>query len=190
MPFHSIAYIIGEYCHTSHLTHILLERTLLRRQGRITGSPAFSVYEYGGVYFFQLDSHLVHSFYVVNGHQIESETVDMVFIRPILHRVDYEVAHLLALGGSFVTAAGRIAIAAVGTVTVIVAGSSKRKVGLVVICSVVVHDVHHHADAGIVERFDHLLHFQHSCGRIGRVGRIGAFGSIVVERIIAPVILV
>jgi len=53
---------------------------------------------------------------------------------------------------------------------------------------VVVHDVHNHADAGVVERVDHLLEFVDPRVRIVRIAGKPAFRNIVLVGIVSPVV--
>ena len=126
----------------------------------------------------------------MDGHEVEAETVDMVFIRPVFHRIDDVVAHLLKVGGRLVAATGCVGIAAVVPVAVVVAGSGQFEVGTVVLRRMVVDHIHDHADSCVVERLHHLLHLLHARCGIGWIGRVAALGGIVVLRVVAPVVLV
>ncbi len=74
--------------------------------------------------------------------------------------------------------------------TVVVARCGEREVGVIVLCGVVVDYIHDNADAVVVESLDHLLHFAHTGFGFGRIGRIGTFGSVVVVRVVTPVVLI
>ena len=87
----------------------------------------------------------------------------MIFLCPVFDRVDNKVAHLPAVRSCLIAAARRIAVTAVRTVTVIVAGSGQREIGVVIVGSVIVDHVHDHSDAVVMQRLDHLFHFSDSC---------------------------
>ena len=53
----------------------------------------------------------------------------------------------------------------------------------------VVHHVHDHAQAVLVQAVHHLLGLDHAVGRVGRIRGVGAFRHIVVERIVTPVVV-
>ena len=59
----------------------------------------------------------------MNSHKIETETVDMIFVSPVFHGVDYEIRHLFTVRGGLVAAPRRIAVRSVRTVTVVVTRS-------------------------------------------------------------------
>ena len=112
----------------------------------------------------------------------------MIFVGPIFGGIDDEVAHLLEVGGRLVAASGGVGIFAVVPVAVVIAGSGELEVGAVVFSRVIIDHVHNHADSGLVESLDHLLHLADAGGGVGRVGGIASFGSVVVLRIITPVV--
>ena len=53
----------------------------------------------------------------------------------------------------------------------------------------VVDDVHNDTDSGAVKSHNHLLHLANTNIRVFRIGRIRTFGSIVVQRVVAPIVL-
>ncbi len=123
-------------------------------------------------------------------HEVEAESVDMVFFCPVFHRVDDEVAHLRSVGGCFVAASGCVGVGAVGAVAVVVAWRGEREIRVVVACGVVIDHIHHHAYPGIVQSLYHLLHLFYTGGRVVGVRGVRAFGRVVVLRVISPVVCV
>ena len=106
----------------------------------------------------------------VVAHQVEPEAVDLVLPGPGDHRVDHQPAHHHVLGGG-VGAAGGLGGAAVGELPVVVAGDDPVEHAEPVepvAHGVVVDHVHHHAQAGVVERGHHLAELEHPRGA-GRV---------------------
>ena len=190
VSFHGIADVVREYGNPLHLVYILFEGASLGRQRRVAGSPPFAIDENRWVDFLELGGDFVHRLDVVYGHEVEAEAVDVIFLRPVFHRVDDKVAHHLAVRGGLVAAARGIAVAAVGAVAVEVARGREREVRGVVVGGVVIYHVHHHAYAGIVEGLYHFLHLAYAGCGVGGVGRVAPFGRVVVIRVIAPVILV
>ena len=188
VTFDGVADVIGEDSHLRHCRDVLLEGAVLGGQGRVAGGPAFSVDEDVRVDFLEGGGNLVHGLRVMDGHKVEAEAVDVVFLCPVDNGVDNEIAHLLALGGRLVAAARGVAVAAVGTMAIVVAGSGKAEVGVVILGGVVVYDIHHHAYADVVESLHHLLYLAHPCCRVGGIGGVRALGGIVVVRVVAPVI--
>ena len=85
MSLHSIAKIIREYSYILHLAYILLQRATLNSKRGVSGSPSLAINEDRGVDLFKLSSDIVHCLSVMNRHEVETETVDMIFICPIFH---------------------------------------------------------------------------------------------------------
>ena len=190
MAFHGVAYVVGEHCYALHFRHIFLKGTASGVERRRPCRPTFAVDEYRRIYFLEFGRYAVHRSRVVYGHEVEAEAVDMVFLSPILHGIHYEIGHLPAFRRRLVAASAGIAVAAVGIVAVVIARSGEREIRAVVFGRVVVHHIHHHAYARIVERFHHFLHFTHAHRRVGRISAVRSFGSIVVLRVIAPIVAV
>ena len=111
----------------------------------------------------------------------------MVFGGPVFDRFDDEPAHHSALGGGFVAAGGGIGEAAIFIVAVVVAGYGLVKHRIFGGAGVVVHHIHDHPQAVVVQRFDHLFELADADGAIGRVGRITAFRHIIEVGVVAPV---
>ena len=51
----------------------------------------------------------------------------------------------------------------------------------------IVYHIHNHADAGLMQRLNHFLHFPDTYLAVERIGCIGALRHIVLYRVIAPV---
>ena len=130
----------------------------------------------------------IHQFGIQKSHQIESETVDMVFFCPIEHRIHDIAGTHAALTGQFVAAAGTVGGSAILILTVIVPGNRSPKPGIQRI-GVVVDNIHDHAEAVIVQGLDGFLQFADAHFAVPRIGGIAALGNIVVRGIIAPVVL-
>ena len=128
MSFYGIADVVGEDSHLWHLRNILLERAFFDRQGRVSCCPPLSVDEYVGIDLLQRCCHLIHCLDVMYGHEVETETVDMIFLCPVFHGIDNEVTHLLAVGGRLVATSRSVAVAPVRAVAVIVAGGREREI--------------------------------------------------------------
>ena len=108
MAFHSIAKVIGKDCHIRHLRYILFQCPPIFLKRRIAGCPSFAINEYRGIDLFELGSYAVHGLRVVDRHQIETETVDMIFLGPIFHGIHDIIGGLFQIRGGFVAATGRI----------------------------------------------------------------------------------
>ena len=130
----------------------------------------------------------VHGVHVVQAHQVEPETVDVVLLRPVEQRVDHIFAGHGALAGKLVAAA-----AAVGQAAVLILAEKVVRYGVVqhvfVAVHVVIHHIHDHADACRVQGGDHLFALPHPHFAPGGVGGVAALREIVVGGVVAPVVL-
>ena len=151
--------------------------------------PAFAVHDEAGVDLVHILADHGHGLAVMNAHKVKTQTVDVVFIRPVFDHFAHILAVHRALGGGVVAAAGLLAVAAVGSHTVVVLGDAGGEAGVHGI-GMVVYDVHDHADARLVQRLDHRFTFLDTDVAVIGVGGVGAFGNTIVLGIVAPVELV
>ena len=136
----------------------------------------------------QRGAHRVDGLHVVQAHQVEPEAVDVVFLRPVEDGIDHIPPGHGPLAGKFVAAAAAVGKAAVLVLAEKVAGHGVvQRVRIAV--HVVIHHIHHHADARRVQGCDHFPALPDAHLAAGGVGGIAAFGHIVVGGVIAPVVL-
>ena len=69
-----------------------------------------AIYKNGGIDAVDGFADLVHRPDVVTTHQVEAETVDVVFADPVFHRLDHELPHHGLIGGRLVATAGAVGI--------------------------------------------------------------------------------
>ena len=167
---------------------------VLHRQGVCgklgsTGGPSFAIDVDGGVYLVQGLADGSHRLQVVDAHEVEAEAVHMILLHPILHALHHIAAHHGALRGGFVATAGSIGKGAVRTLAVEVSGHGALEVAALGHGGVVIHHVHHHADACPVQSHHHLLELADTRGGVVGIGRVRAFGGIVVLGVVSPVVL-
>ena len=136
----------------------------------------------------QLGPQQVHRLHIVQAHQVEPEAVDVVFLRPVEHRVDHIPPGHGPLAGELVAAAAAVGKAAVLVLAEIIERHHpvQHIVGAV---HVVIDHIHHHADARRVEGLDHLLALPHPDFAAGGVGGVAALRHIEVGGVVAPVVL-
>ncbi len=113
----------------------------------------------------------------------------MVLAGPVYHRVKNIIVHHSPARRDVVAAARAVGQPSVRPAAVVIPrrGALQPGVGGV---GVVVHHVHHHPDAVLMEGLNHLLALPDADGAVGRVGGVAALGHIVVHGIVAPVELV
>ena len=112
----------------------------------------------------------------------------MVLLRPVEDGVDHIAPGHHPLAGKLVAAA-----AAVGKTAVLVLAEEIAGHGVVqrvfVAVHMVIHHIHHHADARRVQSGDHLLAFPDAHLAPGGVGGVAALRDVVVGGVVAPVVL-
>ena len=161
----------------------------LFRQLGIHG-PAFTVKDHIGMLLLHRFNDFVNGFGIDQADQIKTETIDVIFICPVIHGVHY------VFFDHFTLRCG--VIAATGTCRIIThRGNSTEETGYDLvkakafgIINMVIDNIHNHADSVIMQTFDHLLKFFYSDFAIVRIGGIRTFRYIVVLRIVSPVEIV
>ena len=89
----SIAHVVAERSDAVKLVGRSLHSKLLLRIGTRSGAPSLTIYIYCGVDCIDSSTYLVHRFDVVNAHKVESESVNVKFVNPVLHALDHKLAH-------------------------------------------------------------------------------------------------
>ena len=97
-----IANVVAEGGNAFQLVRVGLRGELLSGIGTLSGTPALTIDEDGGVDFVHLVANDVHRLDVVAAHEVETEAVDVVFVDPILHALNHETAHHRLLGSRLV----------------------------------------------------------------------------------------
>ena len=81
-----------------------LEGYLLCRICRRHGSPAFAIYNHIRVDGMKTFAYFIHDIHVMNGHKVETESVDMIFLHPPFEGFDHILAEHLLLGSGLIAA--------------------------------------------------------------------------------------
>ena len=123
-------------------------------------------------------------------HQIEAETINMVFVDPVFHALDYKAAHHRLVTGRLVATARAIGVFAVGCFAIIIIRISTLEIGVLNVVSMVIHHVEDHTDASIMKGFHHLLELANANLRLVGIRRVATFRHVVVHGVVAPVVFV
>ena len=185
----AVAELVAKGSNARETVDVVLHRQGIRGKLGSTGGPSFAIDVNGGVYLVQGLADGAHRPQVVDAHEVEAEAVHVIFLHPILHALHHVAAHHGALGGSLVAASGGVGKGAVGLVAVEVSGHGALEVAAIGHGGMVVHHVHHHADARPVQGHHHLLELADARGGVVGIGGVRAFGGIVVLGVISPVVL-
>ena len=151
--------------------------------------PALAVEDHIGMGLVNLGDQLIDGVGVNETHQIEAETVDMIFISPVFNGVHDVLSDHAPLRGGIVAAAGGVDQCAVAVETAEVHGNDLVEAEVISLINMVVHHVHNHTQTSVVQSLDHLLCFLHANSTVVRVGGIRALRNVEVNRVITPVVL-
>ena len=183
-----IADFVGEGCDTRHFGDVCLDTQLLGRQSTLTCTPTFAIDKDGGIDGIDGLADFVHCLDIMTTHQVEAEAVDMVFVDPMLHRLNHELPHHRLVGSSLVATAGAVGIFTIH-LSIIIVGVGALEVGVVDVVGMVVDHIEDDGDASLVKSLHHLLELTNTARGIIWIGRIATLWHVVVHRIIAPVVL-
>ena len=93
----------------------------------------------------------------MNTHEVEAESVDVVFLCPIEHRLNHKLAHERFLARCLITTTRSVGNLSVGGLAVVIAGVGEIEVAVVNIEGVVIHYIEDDSYACLVEGLNHLL---------------------------------
>ena len=167
-----ITHVIGKCGNAIELPDVCLHRKFLQRIGTLAGTPALSIYKYGGVDLVHFIPDDVHRLNVVNAHEVETEAVDVVFIDPVFHRFNHEPPHHRTVRGGLVATPRAVGILSFVGLAIVIVGIGLLEITIIDVVGVVVNHVKNHANAGIVEGLHHLLELPDPACRVGRVGGV------------------
>ena len=180
--FYHITNGVAEVCHTGSFCCVgVVCKECAGLCGLAAHVPAFAVDDDVAVDCVNCCADIVHCVYIEDAHQVETEAVEVIFLCPVLHGINDELADHRTFGSNVIAAAGGVL-----TGSVEVARNELVEAVVGVIC-MVVNNVHDNADACIVQRLNHLFEFCYSYFTVIRISGVGAFGSVVVNRVITPV---
>ena len=187
---HGITDIIAECADPVKHVCILLESYLLSRVCRRLGSPALAVDHDIRIYSMETLADFIHGINVMDSHEVETESIDVIFLHPPLERLDHVLAEHLLLRSSLIAASGTVKEGSVLAHAIEIALHGTLEACIRRIGGMVVNNIKNNAEAGLVKSLYHLLEFLDAGYRIVWICRERALDSIVVERLVSPVVLV
>ena len=95
--------VIREGCNARHLWNSCLHRQLLMWISTCASTPSLAIYKYLWVDSIEFTTNIIHRLNVMHTHKVYTETVNMIFIYPILHRFQHILAHQRALTCCLIT---------------------------------------------------------------------------------------
>mmetsp|Transcript_21539 Transcript_21539/g.83730 ORF Transcript_21539/g.83730 Transcript_21539/m.83730 type:complete len:418 (-) Transcript_21539:1647-2900(-) len=128
--------------------------------------------------------------------EVETEAVDTHLGDPVAQGVQHELGHARMRGMQGVAAAGQVFVAAPVAADqpvvalVVEAAEGQRRAELVALGGVVVDDVQHHLQAGLVQRIHHRAELGRHGRRVVAVGRLrpARVGAEKAQRVVTPVV--
>ena len=151
--------------------------------------PAFANHQNARVDLIQCSTNLLHRLEIMNAHEIEAEAIYLVVLGPVGHRVNDVVADHGTLGSSVVAHTRVTRHLAVSGVAEVIARNNLAERMLRGVKHVVVHHIHHHTQAGIVNALDHFLGFLDAGCRVSSIRRVRTLRNVVVLRVVTPVVV-
>ena len=100
-----ITHLVAESSYAGHLRNVGLHSPFFFRIGARTGTPSFPIDKNIRIDFVQLGTNIVHCFYIMNAHQIETEAVNMVFSSPVFNAFKHILTHHRTLRCRFIATA-------------------------------------------------------------------------------------
>ena len=163
---------ITESRDTRHLVGIVLHGQLFFRQLRSTRRPSFTINVDSRINLVQSFPDCIHRFNIMNTHQIETEAVDMVFLRPIADRLYHKLTHHGPFTGCLVPASRSVGKLSVLVLTIKITGYRTLEITSIGHRCMIIYHIHNDTDTGFMERHHHLFEFTDTHFRPVRIGRI------------------
>ena len=185
----AIAKLIAKCGDAGQAVNIVFHRQRIHRQLRRTCSPTFSIYINSRVYFVYSFTDGTHGFQIVNAHQVEAETIDMIFVHPVFHTFHHIFTHHGTLRRCLITTPRSIGKIPFRCLTIKITGNGTLEIAPFGHCRMIIHHIHHHTDTCLMQRHHHLFKFTDTNLRSIRVGRIRTIWHIIILRVISPIVL-
>ena len=100
-----VAHVVAEGADAVELGCMGLGGQLVGRVGAGAGAPSLAIDIDGGIDLVHSPAYLVHGLDVVDAHEVEPETVDVVLVDPVAHRLYHKLSHERFLARCLVAAA-------------------------------------------------------------------------------------
>ena len=132
---------------------------------------------------------LIDGLHIDQTHQIETETVNVVFVGPVVDTVYNVLTDHAAFGSGVVAADGAAGPDALLTDTAEIGRYDLINAEGLIVVDMIINHIHDDAETIVMQCLYHLLHFLDTNFSVIRICGIGAFRDIEVYGVITPVIL-
>ena len=180
--------IIAEGADAGHLIGPLFHSQRIIRISRRHSRPTFAVRENSRIDLVQRRTDGIHGLLVMDAHEVKTETIHMVLTRPVTNGLDHELAVLLVVRGSLITATGTVGIRTIRIQAIEIFRHHSTQRATHHIVRVVIYNIHNHAYASLMKRLNHHFRLANTRVRVIRISAITSVRHIVIDRIVAPVI--
>ena len=162
---------------------MIVQRTVAR-------TPAFAIHRDAWVDAVQCFSDSFHGLHVVDTHQVEAETVNVILLHPIAHAFNHILPHQRTLTRRLIPTARAVAkLLCTRRLTEIIIRIGALEVTVLRVRTMVIDNVHNHPNACRVQGHDHLLELPDSHFRATGIRTVRTFRHIVVLWVVAPIVL-
>ena len=185
-----IAHIVAKSGNARHTIRMFLISQLILIITQRADGPALSISDDAWINLVQRLTQLVHRLDIMDRHQIKPETIQMIFLGPITHRLDDVFPHHRMIAGGLISASRAVAKASIGPHPVKIARNGPLESALLGREGMIVNHVKDHPDARLMQGLYHLLKLLDPYFWIVRISGIRTLRHIIVFGIISPVILV
>ena len=185
-----ITNFIGKGGNTRHFTGIDLHCQRITRILRCFRCPTFTINNDRRIYSTDRLTDFIHRLDVVNAHQVETETIDMVFPDPVKHGFNHIFTHHRPVACRLVTTSRTIGQRTIRLLAIKISRYRTFEVTAIGVVCMIVYHIEHYPYTSFVQCLYHLLKLADADSRIVRIGSIRTIGYIVILRIISPVVFI
>ena len=164
-----ITYIVTERSNPVKHIGIVLKCDLFGRICRSHRSPSLAIYHYIRINRMQTLAYFIHRIDIVDGHEVETETVDMIFLHPPLERLDHIFTEHLLLRSGLIAAARSVTERTILIHAVEIPRHGTFETCLRGVCRMVIYNIKNNAETGFMKGLNHLLEFLDTGCRIIRI---------------------
>ena len=155
----TVTHFIREHGNARHLICVCLHGQFFLRHLWRSCRPSFTIHKNSRVNLVQFRTDGIHRFNVMNTHQVETETVNMILIDPMQYRFNHVFAHHGSVAGRFIATAGCICIFTFRIEAIEIPRYSLFKITVYNVECMIVYHIKNHTYTRLVQCLHHLLEF-------------------------------
>ena len=152
-----IPHLIAEGSDTVESVDMSLHCQELLRISTAAGAPSLSIDKDRRVDGIHGSTDGVHGLDIMDAHEVEAKTINVIFIDPVFHALHHHLSHQWSVAGCLIAATRTIGVVAQWRLTVEIVGEGALEVAPLNIESVIIHHVENHPDTRLMKRLHHLF---------------------------------